>query len=87
MAGDVRMPLDSEMQLDHETCAQDLVDFAPVYRCLHIHSVLVSECYCMELATLPSLQGKEDKFTEDYRNHRNQQLRLVIKPPVAWVRL
>ena len=52
MAGDVRMPLDSEMQLDHETCAQDLVDFAPVYRCLHIHSVLVSEFYCMELATL-----------------------------------
>ena len=43
MAGDVRMPLDPEMQLDHETCAQDLVDFAPVYRCLHIHSVLVSE--------------------------------------------
>lgn len=41
MAGDVRMPLDPEMQLDHETCAQDLVDFAPVYRCLHIHSVLV----------------------------------------------
>ena len=53
MAGDVRMPLDPEMQLDHETCAQDLVDFAPVYRCLHIHSVLVSESVLLYGATPP----------------------------------
>lgn len=37
--------------------AQDLVDFSPVYRCLHIYTVLVSyysnhDCYCLCLMFL-----------------------------------
>ena len=38
---DVLKLLDPAQELDPELCAQDLVDFSPVYRCLHIHSVLV----------------------------------------------
>jgi hypothetical protein len=44
---------------------QDIIDFSPVYRCLHIHTVL----------------GKQNNFVEEYRSHRRQQLRLAIKPP------
>lgn len=38
---DVLKFLDPTKEIDPEMCAQDLVDFSPVYRCLHIHSVLV----------------------------------------------
>ena len=38
---DVLKLLDPSQEIDPEMCAQDLVDFSPVYRCLHIHSVLV----------------------------------------------
>lgn len=38
---DVLKLLDPTQEIDPEMCAQDLVDFSPVYRCLHIHSVLV----------------------------------------------
>lgn len=50
---DVLKLLDPTRELDPELCAQDLVDFSPVYRCLHIHSVLVClqvsvrVCMCM----------------------------------------
>ncbi|KAH0615690.1 hypothetical protein JD844_025995 [Phrynosoma platyrhinos] len=39
--------------------AQDLVDFSPVYRCLHIYSVLVSEqAFCLHIvAVLTSWSG------------------------------
>ncbi|NWI96919.1 EXC6B protein, partial [Pitta sordida] len=45
--------------------AQDLVDFSPVYRCLHIYSVL----------------GARDTFESYYRKQRRKQARLVLQPP------
>nr|KAF6424847.1 exocyst complex component 6 [Molossus molossus] len=43
---------------------QDLVDFSPVYRCLHIYSVL----------------GDEETFENYYRKQRKKQARLVLQP-------
>uniref|UniRef100_A0A8B9QXL0 Exocyst complex component 6B n=1 Tax=Anas platyrhynchos TaxID=8839 RepID=A0A8B9QXL0_ANAPL len=45
--------------------AQDLVDFSPVYRCLHIYSVL----------------GAQETFENYYRKQRRKQARLVLQPP------
>ncbi|XP_023408531.1 exocyst complex component 6B isoform X7 [Loxodonta africana] len=45
--------------------AQDLVDFSPVYRCLHIYSVL----------------GARETFENYYRKQRRKQARLVLQPP------
>ncbi|KAM9718004.1 exocyst complex component 6B isoform 4-T4 [Menidia menidia] len=44
--------------------AQDLVDFSPVYRCLHIYTVL----------------GLRDAFENYYRKQRRKQARLVLQP-------
>uniref|UniRef100_A0A8C5JJM6 Exocyst complex component n=1 Tax=Junco hyemalis TaxID=40217 RepID=A0A8C5JJM6_JUNHY len=44
---------------------QDLVDFSPVYRCLHIYSVL----------------GARETFESYYRKQRRKQARLVLQPP------
>uniref|UniRef100_A0A4W4HDY2 Exocyst complex component n=1 Tax=Electrophorus electricus TaxID=8005 RepID=A0A4W4HDY2_ELEEL len=44
--------------------AQDLVDFSPVYRCLHIYTVL----------------GSRDTFENYYRKQRRKQARLVLQP-------
>ncbi|XP_051997897.1 exocyst complex component 6B-like isoform X2 [Xyrauchen texanus] len=44
--------------------AQDLVDFSPVYRCLHIYTVL----------------GSRDTFENYYRKQRQKQARLVLQP-------
>ncbi|KAG7462087.1 hypothetical protein MATL_G00198870 [Megalops atlanticus] len=44
--------------------AQDLVDFSPVYRCLHIYTVL----------------GARDTFESYYRKQRRKQARLVLQP-------
>uniref|UniRef100_A0A4W3K0P1 Exocyst complex component 6 n=1 Tax=Callorhinchus milii TaxID=7868 RepID=A0A4W3K0P1_CALMI len=44
--------------------AQDLVDFSPVYRCLHIYTVL----------------GDRDSFENYYRKQRRKQARLVLQP-------
>ncbi|XP_069467465.1 exocyst complex component 6 isoform X2 [Ambystoma mexicanum] len=44
--------------------AQDLVDFSPVYRCLHIYSVL----------------GDRETFENYYRKQRRKQARLVLQP-------
>ena len=41
LSQDVTAPLKSGTVIDPEVCASDLVDFSPVYRCLHIFSVLV----------------------------------------------
>ena len=41
LAQDVMLFLDPKKEPDPEVCAQDLVDFSPIYRCLHIFSVLV----------------------------------------------
>ncbi|XP_070210357.1 exocyst complex component 6B-like [Littorina saxatilis] len=50
---------------EDELSAQDLVDFSPVYRCLHIYTVL----------------GDRDKFETYYRQQRWKQARLSLQPP------
>ncbi|XP_071168991.1 exocyst complex component 6B-like isoform X6 [Mytilus edulis] len=48
-----------------ELSAQDLIDFSPVYRCLHIYSVL----------------GDRERFETYYRKQRWKQARLSLQPP------
>uniref|UniRef100_A0AAY3ZXD4 Exocyst complex component n=1 Tax=Denticeps clupeoides TaxID=299321 RepID=A0AAY3ZXD4_9TELE len=50
--------------MDSGLGAHDLVDFSPVYRCLHIYTVL----------------GARDTFENYYRNQRRKQARLVLQP-------
>ncbi|GFO13501.1 exocyst complex component, partial [Plakobranchus ocellatus] len=50
---------------EEELSAQDLVDFSPVYRCLHIYTVL----------------GDKEKFESYYRAQRWKQARLSLQPP------
>ncbi|XP_040849168.1 exocyst complex component 6B isoform X5 [Ochotona curzoniae] len=59
--------LDVEDEEDDEEVpgAQDLVDFSPVYRCLHIYTVL----------------GARETFENYYRKQRRKQARLVLQPP------
>ena len=45
--------------------AQDLVDFSPVYKCLHIYTVL----------------GEREEFEKYYRKQRRQQATLTLQPP------
>eukprot|EP00062_Callorhinchus_milii_P001347 gi/632936400/ref/XP_007894770.1/ PREDICTED: exocyst complex component 6 isoform X2 [Callorhinchus milii] len=57
--------LDEEEESEEEVLtAQDLVDFSPVYRCLHIYTVL----------------GDRDSFENYYRKQRRKQARLVLQP-------
>ncbi|XP_072027569.1 exocyst complex component 6B-like isoform X2 [Amphiura filiformis] len=49
---------------EEEVNAQDKVDFSPVYRCLHIYSVL----------------GERDVFETYYRKQRAKQSKLAIQP-------
>lgn len=68
VVGDVveaNLDKDSEEDLS----AQDLIDFSPVYRCLHIYSVLSSR----------------DIFETYYRKQRKKQARLVLQPPTNMV--
>lgn len=51
-------------EMDEVSGAQDLVDFSPVYRCLHIYTVL----------------GARDTFENYYRKQRRKQARLVLQP-------
>ena len=51
---------------DDEMGAADLVDFSPVYRCLHIFTCL----------------GARDQFEEYYRQQRQEQAKLVLQAPV-----
>lgn len=51
---------------EEELSAQDLMDFSPVYRCMHIYTVL-KEC---------------DTFKLYYQVQRQQQARLVLQPPI-----
>ncbi|XP_012257950.2 exocyst complex component 6B isoform X2 [Athalia rosae] len=50
---------------EEELSAQDLMDFSPVYRCMHIYTVL----------------RESDTFKAYYRQQRMQQARLVLQPP------
>ncbi|KAM7364740.1 exocyst complex component Sec15 [Cochliomyia hominivorax] len=45
--------------------AEDLIDFSPIYRCLHIYTVL----------------GQKEYFEKDYRQQRRDQSKLVLQPP------
>lgn len=57
--------LEEEAENDEEVLTvQDLVDFSPVYRCLHIYSAL----------------GDEETFENYYRKQRKKQARLVLQP-------
>ncbi|XP_026877467.2 exocyst complex component 6 isoform X3 [Electrophorus electricus] len=49
---------------DEVLTAHDLVDFSPVYRCLHIYTVL----------------GDRETFENYYRKQRKKQARLVLQP-------
>lgn len=51
---------------DEETSATDIVDFSPVYRCLHIYSCL----------------GDRDSFEQYYRGQRLQQSKLALQAPM-----
>lgn len=51
---------------EEELSAQDLMDFSPVYRCMHIYTVL----------------REGETFKAYYRQQRKQQARLVLQPPI-----
>ncbi|XP_053495341.1 exocyst complex component 6 isoform X1 [Ictalurus furcatus] len=54
-----------EEEADEEVLTvQDLVDFSPVYRCLHIYTIL----------------GDRETFENYYRKQRKKQARLVLQP-------
>uniref|UniRef100_A0A8C5FX43 Exocyst complex component n=1 Tax=Gadus morhua TaxID=8049 RepID=A0A8C5FX43_GADMO len=55
---------DEEEEEEEIPGAQDLVDFSPVYRCLHIYTVL----------------GLRDVFENYYRKQRRKQARLALQP-------
>ncbi|RWS16933.1 Exocyst complex component 6B-like protein [Dinothrombium tinctorium] len=64
-------PPDVESELDataseEELSATDLVDFSPVYRCLHIFGCL----------------GAREQFEVYYRQQRQQQAKLALQPPI-----
>ncbi|KAK3567718.1 hypothetical protein QTP86_022680, partial [Hemibagrus guttatus] len=64
--------LDVEDEEDEEVPgAQDLVDFSPVYRCMHIYTVLTPSF---------NVQGARDTFESYYRKQRRKQARLVLQP-------
>ena len=50
---------------EEDLSAQDLIDFSPVYRCLHIYTVLNDREY----------------FENDYRKQRRDQAKLVLQAP------
>ncbi|KAK2865929.1 hypothetical protein Q7C36_001985 [Tachysurus vachellii] len=56
--------VDEEETDDEALTVQDLVDFSPVYRCLHIYTVL----------------GDRETFENYYRKQRKKQARLVLQP-------
>uniref|UniRef100_A0A336KYV7 Exocyst complex component n=1 Tax=Culicoides sonorensis TaxID=179676 RepID=A0A336KYV7_CULSO len=60
--------LNREYAVDEEDLSvQDLIDFSPIYRCLHIYTVLNDKEY----------------FEKDYRQQRKDQAKLVLQAPPA----
>ncbi|XP_066277850.1 exocyst complex component 6B-like isoform X2 [Branchiostoma lanceolatum] len=55
---------DDDEDEDEERSAQDMIDFSPVYRCMHIYSVL----------------GAREQFENYYRKQRRKQARLALQP-------
>nr|CAG4640652.1 EOG090X01NK [Eulimnadia texana] len=62
---DYEAPSESTFSVEEDLSAQDLVDFSPVYRCLHIHTVL----------------DAKETFENYYRKQRKKQARLALIPP------
>ncbi|KAJ8874389.1 hypothetical protein PR048_025238 [Dryococelus australis] len=62
---DYEPPAESTYDAEEDLSAQDLIDFSPVYRCLHIYTVL----------------GSRETFETYYRKQRKKQARLVLQPP------
>ncbi|KAJ9592812.1 hypothetical protein L9F63_015503 [Diploptera punctata] len=62
---DYEQPAESTYDAEEDLSAQDLIDFSPVYRCLHIYTVL----------------GSRETFETYYRKQRKKQARLVLQPP------
>ena len=56
---------ESTHDAEEDLSAQDLVDFSPVYKCLHIYTVL----------------GEREEFEKYYRKQRRQQATLTLQPP------
>merc|ERR1719309_300716 len=56
---------ESTYDTEEDLSAPDLVDFSPVYRCLHIYTVL----------------GERDTYERYYRKQRAQQATLTLQPP------
>lgn len=52
---------------DEDLCAQDMIDFSPIYRCLHIYTVLDDKEY----------------FAKYYQKQRRDQAKLVLQAPQA----
>ena len=67
---DYEQPAESTYDAEEDLSAQDLIDFSPVYRCLHIYRVL----------------GSGETFETYYRKQRKKQARLVLQPPTNMVR-
>ncbi|XP_040191482.1 exocyst complex component 6B isoform X1 [Rana temporaria] len=59
------LDVEDEDEEEEALGTKDLVDFAPVYRCLHIYTVL----------------GSREVFENYYRKQRRKQARLVLLPP------
>ncbi|KAM4012734.1 LOW QUALITY PROTEIN: exocyst complex component 6B-like [Anomaloglossus baeobatrachus] len=59
------LDVEDEDEEEEAPGTQDLVDFSPVYRCLHIYTVLASR----------------EVFENYYRKQRRKQARLVLQPP------
>lgn len=60
---------DSSKNDEEELSAQEIIDFSPIYRCLHISTVL----------------GSRATFETYYRAERTKQARLVLQPPANMV--
>uniref|UniRef100_A0A8C5BJH3 Exocyst complex component n=1 Tax=Gadus morhua TaxID=8049 RepID=A0A8C5BJH3_GADMO len=58
---------EEDLQMVSVLTAQDLVDFSPVYRCLHIYTIL----------------GDRETFENYYRKQRKKQARLVLQPQAS----
>lgn len=56
---------ESTYDTEEDLSAPDLVDFSPVYRCLHIYTVL----------------GERETYERYYRKQRSQQCALTLTPP------
>ncbi|GLV44107.1 Secretory 15 [Carabus blaptoides fortunei] len=55
----------SNQYIEEDLSAQEMIDFSPVYRCLHISTVL----------------GSRATFESYYRTQRTKQARLALQPP------